>query len=972
MHGRCVSCGYDLRGNISGTCPECGSRLVRLARLPAIVLLTSGTAVGCGDGPRAQVALIEDFDRPALDEPWTIDVSPGNTITLRGGAVEISAAENTYAHIDRSLGVDHVRAACRLRAGSGISWCTSLFLYWKPGDWCQIGVIPRGDGRYYVCQTTGAQRDEHDLTRCRVDAWHHVAIELGQDCVRYLTSEDGRTWRTELFLPRPPGLMGPPALLIVGKGFGLDASSPDLDNDYGERGAVAVSLIDDVIVTPIDPARMRITAEERRAAELANADPLGAAILALDADADFDTVAAKLPPLAKPREVVGVKDHPYEIGVEYDGTIQLADDTDSWEQTGDTAWFEVGSPPVRFGAGRCSKRLVDGYLPIVEAAFEHAGVRYTQSAFGWSEGQLPDKELWAYVRLRATAGRESPGQTAAATLRFKTKENVPAAIAIDLKAPPSGTAEAFYRIPSPLRGRTPARVDAVEFDRRFEEVRQYWTKLLNSGMQIDVSEPRVNDAYRAWLAYNYLNVDKKGGRYEIHDGGGFYESIFGYSAVLYCNALDLWGRHEDARRYIETMVAMVRPDGLFFETYGLPDHGGLLLALAEHYRLTGDADWLRRQVPTIVRMCDWIVAAKKETMQFEGDRKLVTCGLIRFTPYADYPNKAVNYYADAYCCTGMERAAWALAEAGLKDEAGRIATDAAAYRADILASMDAAVIERDGMKLLPMEPETQRLLKAKNYRCGDYYGLVASMFLESEFLAADDPRARLVTDGLERRRGLILGMCEFDGGVDHAYTYGYWLNCLRRNDVRRVLLGFYGTLAYGMGRDTYCGVEVTQLHTGEPTPTMPHTYSGTQQLRMLRMMLVQEDERKYAWMTRPDEFSRKIQSPNIVVDLSVLTIARGVPRHWLEDGKRVIVKNAPTIFGPLSYTIESHIADDRVDITINPPTRRSPFVILVSLRHPWQKPIRGVEADAELSPTFDGAVVGIQPDTKPMKIVVTY
>lgn len=27
--GLCPSCGYDLRGNVSGVCPECGSRMSR-------------------------------------------------------------------------------------------------------------------------------------------------------------------------------------------------------------------------------------------------------------------------------------------------------------------------------------------------------------------------------------------------------------------------------------------------------------------------------------------------------------------------------------------------------------------------------------------------------------------------------------------------------------------------------------------------------------------------------------------------------------------------------------------------------------------------------------------------------------------------------------------------------------------------------------------------------------------------------
>jgi len=54
-------------------------------------------------------------------------------------------------------------------------------------------------------------------------------------------------------------------------------------------------------------------------------------------------------------------------------------------------------------------------------------------------------------------------------------------------------------------------------------------------------------ARKAWLAYSMLNVDKVNGYPEPHDGAGFYEAIFGYSAALHCVALDRMGQHEPRR-----------------------------------------------------------------------------------------------------------------------------------------------------------------------------------------------------------------------------------------------------------------------------------------------------------------------------------------------------------------------------------------------------------------------------------------
>jgi len=741
-------------------------------------------------------------------------------------------------------------------------------------------------------------------------------------------------------------MSGPPALLVVGKGFGVDATVSDLDGDYGDRGPVARSFVRDVLVTKTEPSRMTIAPEERRERELRDRDPLGIEFLSRPGDPTYEAVAAVLPALSKPREVVGVKDHPYEIGVEYDGTIQLPDDTPTWEQTGTVAFFEVGTPPIRFGARGCTKRLLQGYLPIVICESVQGRLACTETVFGWSEDMSADKELYAYCCLRIRNTGEQDEEPAVA-LRVAPDAVVKEPLRRSLRVAAGGTADFRVRIRLPLRTSSALEVEADEYEQRLGEAARSWTAILNSGMAIHVPEPRVHDACRAWLAYNYLDVDRKGDVYEPHDGAGFYEQVYGYSAALYCHALDLWGRHADSRRYLESLLTFVRPDGLFFVNYGLPDHGALLWAMSEHYRMTGDGAWLRRMAPHMLKMCDWIVAQRREATKIAAESRPVTYGLIRFTPYADYQARTVNYYADAYCCVGLERTARALRSINMEDEGRRLAGEAAAYRADILRSMDAAVFEHGGMELLPMEPDTRRLLKSTDYRGGGYYGLVASMFLETGFLPAGDRRAQHVVDALERRRGLILGMCEFDDGIDHAYTYGYWLDCLRRGEVRRVLLGFYGMLAYGMGRDTYCGVEVTQIMTGEPTPTMPHLYSGTQQLRLLRMMLLREEDDR-------------------------LLVGQGVPRAWLEPGRRIEVRDAATAFGPTSFVIEPAADASEIHVAIAPPVARPPASIEIRLRHPADKRIVGATVNGREASTFTHDALKVPASREPLRIRLAY
>ncbi len=863
----------------------------------------------------ADPILEERFAGPKLGDGWTAEAAPGNTVEIKDGALVITAAENTYAHIQRPLDQDLVRVTCEIQPGSGISWATSLFLYWDAGDWVQIGVIPRGGGRLYACITTAGGREEHDLAKVRGNR-HPVGLELGEDCIRFLGKPAGKEWESVLVIERPARLAGAPKLLIVGKGFGVDANSPTLNGSYGEPGTAATSQVREIRVEHTPADRLHITATERRAREMALRDPIGTEILELPGDPTFEAVATRLPALA-PREAVGVPEHPHEIAVLADGTLEPTHDkANAWVPGSmHQAWFEVAG--ARFGTGGCRKRLLPGGVPAVIAEWQHDGLVCTQTVFGWSELFSPDAPLSAWVSLVIFNDSPQPRKVPVA-LHCK-----PAAsgegFAHEVTVPADGRTNVCLRFGVPLGNAPVTQVPADEFKTRLDEYAGRWAWLLDSGMQVRTPEPRVNDAWRAWLAYNALDVDKKGEAYEPHDGSGFYEEVYGYSAVLYCHALDLWGYPDAAERYIKTMLGMRKPDGMFYINYGLPDHGGLIWAMCEHYRLTGRQEWLAANAVELIRMGDWILDARAKALAEPG-RDRLTRGLIKFRPYADYPEPTFSYYGDVYSCLALESLGQVLEAAGRRDDAKRFKQAGAAYRADILASMDAATFEHGGRKLLPMEPDTRRHLKGQNYVTGGYYGLVASMLLEAEVLPPEDPRAMLIVRGLENGGGLIAGASEFAEGIDHAYTYGYWLNCLRRGDAERVLLGFYTTLACGMGRETYCGVEVTQIMTGEPTPTMPHLYSGTQQLRLLRNMLVLEEG-----------------------DGLVLNAA--APRDWLKPGAKWEIRRAPTLFGELNATTE--VADDgrAATVRLELPTRTPPKALRVWLRHPSAKPPTSVKVN---------------------------
>ncbi len=686
--------------------------------------------------------------------------------------------------------------------------------------------------------------------------------------------------------------------------------------------------------------------ERIREIQAADRDILGDLELAKPGDPSFDSVAAYLPAMKNPREAVGIPYHRHDIGIAPDGTIQLSDDVDV--AGAPTAFFEVGDPAVRFGRGAdgCTKSLQQGYLPIVTARFEHEGIEYRQKVFGSSEGWSTDKPLWAYVELAAKNATKQV-RDVAVTLRFDPPSAANPSKTWVRKLGAGETTWIQLRIPFDLDGSSWSKVREADFFGASVNAAASWAGILDAGLKLAAPESRINDAARAWQAYAMLDVDAVNGVLEPHDGAGFYEQVYGYSAALLPHAFDLWGRPNDARRILDSLLTFQQPDGLFTSHFGTPDPGTLLGSLWEHYELTRDLAWLRGVAPRMIKMADWIIARRKESMGPAGAPRSVTDGLIKFSPYCDYQTPSFDYFGDTYCAVGLEKTAKALKAAGLAEEAGRIGREAEAYRRDILASMDAAVIERDGFKILPIEPDTHRLLKSTNYRGGGYYGLIAGCVLENEFLPADDVRAGWLMRFMKEKGGLRLGMAEFDGGVDHAYTYGYWLDCLKLDRVEEALLGLYGSLAYGMSQETYSGVEVTHLFTGANEPTLPHLYSCTQQLRLLRMMLAREDG--------PD-----------------LRLCQAAPRPWLEAGKTIRIEDAPTKFGPVSLTIESHVDGGRIDVRLAAPAREAPRQILLRLRHPQEKPIKRVTVDGRPFTTFSADTVTLAAPKGTLKIAVEY
>ena len=904
--------------------------LDKLGHTAAVLLSAVACAISAAQGAEApQTALplpfTDGFRSEALDPAWTVHVAKGNVVEARTGSVWISARPGTRAHFERPLGRDLFRASFALKRDHTKA-TASLFIYWDAPNYLQVGANRDGTGRAEAREVLGTYPRDCDLGTGPADQWLWLAVEVAEDCIRWLESSDGQNFTCRHVSSRPPRLAGKPALLILGQdseGKTFPRPNPWINPPATESPTVC--QIRDLRVTPLAAKAIKATAAERRKLVESERDGFGEKELAARNDPTFESVSRHYPPLKWSREVVGVKDHPFDVGVAADGSLEFSDNIANYKKP--VAFFEIGK--YRFGSGEaaCSKKLLNGYMPIVVSTDRHDGLEFEQTVFGYAKDFSADEPLFGYVRFRAS----NPGDAARAIeLRFRAQpasSNSPP-LSWRLDVPGHSQRAVELRVPYAVLESPAEPVPVAEYDRKLEEVAAYWDRLIATGSRFEMPEQRVQDGYRAWIAYNFLNVAKRKGRYEVCDGSGFYGQVYGYSVALYCHNMDLLGYHELAVTYLDSLLTFMQTNGLLAVNFGDTDTGATLWSMSEHYRITRDAGWLRRVAPKMLAMCDWIIGQRRALRTQAADQPSLTRGLIRYRPYADLLHPAADYFSNSYLRKGLAATAEVFAEIGLKEEAARLKQESDEYLRDIKASMDAAVFTDRGMKILPAIPDTRELWKESNGSADGYYGIIAPCMLEAGLPAWNDPKASLIVNALERRGGLTAGICQFHSLVDHAYAYGYWMNCLQRDEVKRVILGLYGSMAYGMSRGTYAAVECTAIRTGENYWTLPHTYSNTQQLRLLRNMLLREDG-------------------------ETLWIAQASPRAWLAPGKRVAVNGAPTTFGPVSFSLEAQ-PDGSMRVHLEPPARSAPAEIRVRLRHPEQLPIASVEVNGSGRVKFTG------------------
>jgi hypothetical protein len=577
----------------------------------------------------------------------------------------------------------------------------------------------------------------------------------------------------------------------------------------------------------------------------------------------------------------------------------------------------VGDGRERYGS--CLRRLAPprlaGYLPILETRYaDRRGARYVQESF--AARTTESGQLMSFVRLAVDARR------AAVRIRFAARRSLSSTVR-------RGSTQTLYV--RWRRGR-PVRIDGAAYENARRSVIDYWERRLAEGATIIVPEKRVNDAQRNLVIQN-LGLTW---RYSI---GNPYEQFSFPESVDVAQVMGEYGFGLVARSILRTSLTR-KPT-----PYPNWKMGEKLVGSASYYSLHRDRAYVDQTFPTLRRY----VSALSRQIGANGR------GLLRRERYSsDIPDSVHGVHSQAVAWQGLRAIARVWAETG--HASGAETARRAAARLEIGLRRAVAASQRrlrDGSLFLPVQlgDGVQPYPALMTTRLGSYWNLVMPYALASGLFRPGTPQASGVYRYMLRHGSRLLGLVRAGAyalyrdpvfptsGTDQVYGINVSRFLADNDKPDQLVLSLYGQLAAGMTEGTFVAGEaatVTPLG-GSYYRSMylpPNGASNAAFLTTLRLMLVHETTERDG-------------------DPLGLELGFATPRAWLRGGRRIVVRNVPTSFGPVAFTLEASEASVRASVAV--PERAQPRALKLRLRLPRGRRITSVTLDGRPFDRFDRA-----------------
>ena len=493
-----------------------------------------------------------------------------------------------------------------------------------------------------------------------------------------------------------------------------------------------------------------------------------------------------------------------------------------------------------------------------------------------------------------------------------------------------------FKIPhTPISKERATALAQLSFEEKLKETKAFWKNELTGMAKIELPEKRIEEMVKAGLLHMDIGFFGKNPDGPVVPIVGRYTAIGSESSPC-IQFLDSVGLRELATRSLQFFVEKQHKDG-FIQNFGgyMLETGSTLWCMGEHWRMTRDKAWLESVRECITKAADYLIRWREENLDdcLKGGNGY---GMIT-GKVADPEDHFHSFMLNAGAYAGL-RSAGEMLEDCCPDAARRYTETAAQMREDIRASfirnmeISPVIPASDGTWFRSFAPWTGHpgpiCLYAEGgmaftHGCFTLRDLLGANYLV--FQGVINPEEPIAEELLAFYSELMtINNVAFSQPYYSPHPYIQ----LMRGEVKLFLEEFYCGLASLADRETYSFWEHYFL-------ASPHKLHEEGWFLM-----------RCRWMLTLEEYEKEN-----------LRLLAGIPRAWLENGKRISVQHMKTYYGDVSFTVDSRVQNGIIHATVELNDQGFPPAKTVMVRLPHPKGLKAKQVTAGKYDPLTEAVV---------------
>ncbi len=424
----------------------------------------------------------------------------------------------------------------------------------------------------------------------------------------------------------------------------------------------------------------------------------------------------------------------------------------------------------------------------------------------------------------------------------------------------------------------------LDFSINLKNTKEYWQKRVP--MKIKLPDDRYMDCFYASIYYQLIMMED----YKLCPGPLNYKGFFLHDAVDMVNSLDIVGLHKVAGKalaYFDFKEGDNYLDGL----------GGSIFSLYEHYRITKDEKFLEEVYPKILERCQLIKRLRAK--QLNSDLKdTAVYGLMPTSLSQDNWKLPSHLYLDNWWAVIGLKSGMDAAKILKKDEDFSSLSKEYEDFLKCLCESFKKIMKRDNISYIPgfadYWPPEMRIIDEEHRILGDTQmawahrpALVPGQSLGIEI------SLETLAESYKYYWDVAGKFSNYDGGWYVEYEKYFWgynimishpLLHLGMNDIALKSLQWnieHQSCPGGWSESMKSRVNETGLREVAEgvVGDVPHGWVAAHYILFIRDMLLREYRDK-------------------------LIILPCVPEDWLKDSKVIEIKDAPTYFGKINYSVK--------------------------------------------------------------------